>query len=215
MRAIDLPRRWSNRQALIFVTLCLAAGIAGGWVSRGMLGTPGLSAPAQVAKSTLAGKTVATPDVASQKPDAAQLKRMADAQAASLMQNLKTHPEDPDILIAIGNLYYDAQQYPVAVDFYSRALKSRPSDASVRTDLATAHWYMGNTDQAIEEFNKALTFAPNNPNTLFNLGLVQWQAKHDAAGAIANWKKLLTSNPNYEHKDEVLRMLTEVGKQKS
>ncbi len=68
-------------------------------------------------------------------------------------------------------------------------------------------------DAAIAEFNKALTFAPNNPNTLFNLGLVKWQGKHDSAGAISDWKKLLAANPNYESKDKVQQMLSEVEKQ--
>jgi tetratricopeptide (TPR) repeat protein len=79
--------------------------------------------------------------------------------------------------------------------------------------MATAYWYMGNVDQAIAEFNKALTYAPTNPNTLFNLGLVKWQAKHDSAGAIADWQKLLDANPNYEQKAKVLQMLSEVKKQ--
>ena len=67
--------------------------------------------------------------------------------------------------------------------------------------MATAYWYMGNADTAIAEFNKALTYAPTNPNTLFNLGLVKWQGKHDSAGAIAAWKKLLAANPAYESRD--------------
>jgi tetratricopeptide (TPR) repeat protein len=83
----------------------------------------------------------------------------------------------------------------------------------VRTDMATAYWYLGNADQAIAEFNKALTFAPTNPNTLFNLGLVKWEGKHDAAGAIADWKKLLNANPNYEQKDKVRQMLSDVQNQ--
>ena len=103
--------------------------------------------------------------------------------------------KDPYTLSAIGNLYYDAQQYSTAVDYYSRARQSRPSDASVRTDMATAYWYMGNSEEAIAQFNKALVDAPTNPNTLFNLGLVKWKARHDSAGAIADWKKLLEANP--------------------
>jgi cytochrome c-type biogenesis protein CcmH/NrfG len=72
---------------------------------------------------------------------------------------------------------------------------------------------MGNADTAVAEFNKALTYAPTNPNTLFNLGLVKWQGKRDSAGAIANWKKLLATNPNYDAKDKVEQMLSDVEKQ--
>jgi cytochrome c-type biogenesis protein CcmH/NrfG len=138
---------------------------------------------------------------------------MADAQAAPLLDKLKAEPKNPELLAGIGNIYYDAQQYPIAVDYYGRALKARPSDASVRTDMATAYWYMGNADTAIAEFNKALSYEPNNPNTLFNLGLVKWKGKSDVAGAVADWEKLLKTNPNYQDRDKVQQMMTEAKKQ--
>jgi tetratricopeptide (TPR) repeat protein len=79
--------------------------------------------------------------------------------------------------------------------------------------MATAYWYMGNADTAIAEFNKALTYAPNSPNALFNLGLVKWQGKRDADGAVADWKKLLAANPKYEGKDKVEKMMAEAKNQ--
>jgi len=110
----------------------------------------------------------------------------------------------------VGNLYYDAKQYPTAVDYYGRALKVNPADVAVRTDMGTGYWYMGEADQAIEEFNKALSYSPNNPNTLFNRGLVEWQGKKDAAGALADWRQLLAVNPDYQAKDQVNQMIAEV-----
>lgn len=205
-----LPKQWTSKQALILMVLCLSVGITGGWLIRG------LRRPAEVAAAKPAGvpsPAPAAPSAAAPAPSPAQLKSMADSEAAPLLQKLSSDPENPELLTSIGNLYYDAHQYPVAVDFYGRALQSKPSDAAVRTDMATAYWYLGNTDAAIAEFNKALTFAPNSPNTLFNLGLVKWQGKHDSAGAISDWKKLLDANPNYESKDKVQQMLNEVEKQ--
>jgi len=209
MRAIDLTRQWSSRNALIFVTLCLGVGMAGGWLIRGVQATPKADAPAHVAEVAQPGSSSPTPGSISQQ-NPAQFKQMADSQAAPLVAKLKANPADVDTLVAVGNIYYDAQQYPTAIDYYTRALKSHPSDASVRTDMGTAYWYTGNADQAIAEFNKALTYAPTNPNTLFNLGLVKWQAKHDGTGAIADWQKLLAANPNYEQKKKVLQMLSDV-----
>ena len=119
-------------------------------------------------------------------------------------------PNDASVLVSLGNLYYDAQQYPTAIGYYERSLKIKPADASVRTDMATAYWYAGNADAAIAAFNQSLTYAPSNPNTLFNLGLVKWKGKHDSAGAIADWEKLLAANPNYEQKQKVEEMLAEV-----
>jgi tetratricopeptide (TPR) repeat protein len=215
MQAIRFQRQWTSRQALLLVTLCLAAGITGGWLLRG-LQEPSSSniAPPRAASSGTANNP-APSNLASPAPNPARLREMADAQAAPLLTKLAANPGNPDTLAEIANLYYDAQQYFVAVDYYNRALQSRPADASVRTDMATAYWYMGNTEEALSQFNKALSYAPTNPNTLFNLGLVKWQAEHDSAGAIALWKKLLDSNPDYEQKGKVLQMLSDVQKQTS
>jgi cytochrome c-type biogenesis protein CcmH/NrfG len=149
---------------------------------------------------------------ANAQPTPDQMKKMADTQAAPLIEKLKSDPDNPELLTSVGNFYYDAQQYPIAVDYYGRALKAKPSDAGVRTDMATAYWYMGNADTAITEFNKALTYEPNKPNTLFNLGLVKWQGKMDINGAVADWEKLLKANPNYEGKDKVEQMIAEAKK---
>ena len=97
---------------------------------------------------------------ASQPTSPARMKEMADAQAAPLVDKLKSDPDNPDLLTNIGNLYYDAQQYSVAIDYYGRALRNKPADAAIRTDMATAYWYTGDADRAIAEFNKALTYEP-------------------------------------------------------
>ena len=134
-------------------------------------------------------------------------------QAAPMLEKLKADPKNTALLISVGNLYYDAKQYPTAIDYYKRLLAVTPADAAVRTDMATAYWFLSDADTAIAEFNKALSYAPNNPNTLFNLGLVQWKAKSDSKSAIANWQKLLATSPNYSEKAQVEQMLAEVKQQ--
>jgi len=191
--------QWTRNRAVILAAVCLTAGIAGGWAIRGT------QTPAPTASTSV----VAGSGQVSQNPSSAQWKEMADAKAAPLLEKLKSDPNNPELIVGIGNVYYDAKQYPIAIDYYGRALKARPSDAAVRTDMATAYWYMGNADQAIVEFNLALHYAPNNPNTLFNLGVVMWRGKMDAAGAIADWEKLLAVNPNYVEKDKVEQLINE------
>jgi tetratricopeptide (TPR) repeat protein len=205
------PRKqWTAQRALLLMAVCLMAGMAGGWAARGAR-VPAQPENAKVPAGPTAAAAVAPPVTLAPSPD--QLKSVADNQAAPIIAKLKADPKNLELLTSIGNLYYDAQQYPFAVDYYGRELLIKPSDTAVRTDMATAYWYMGNADAAIAEFNKALTYAPTNPNTLFNLGLVKWQGKHDSAGAIAEWKKLLAANPSYEAKDKVEKMLSEVEKQ--
>jgi tetratricopeptide (TPR) repeat protein len=78
--------------------------------------------------------------------------------------------------------------------------------------MATSYWYIGDADTALAEFGKALSYEPTNPNTLFNRGLVLWKGKHDGAAALADWQKLLATNPNYEAKDKVAELVAEVTK---
>jgi cytochrome c-type biogenesis protein CcmH/NrfG len=202
--------QWTRERAALLSLVCLMIGIAGGWCIRG-LQKPAANASPKTVSVAVTGPNETSP--ASQMTGPAHLKEMADAQAAPLLDKLKSDPNNAELLTSIGNLYYDARQYPSAVDYYGRALASKPSDAAVRTDMATAYWYMGNADLAIAEFNKALIYAPNNPNTLFNLGLVEWKGKTDSAGAIASWEKLLAADPNYEGRDKVEQMLAEVKNQ--
>jgi tetratricopeptide (TPR) repeat protein len=198
--------RWTKQQATILAVACLLAGIAGGWSIRG----PRTQGPAASPTASSVSAPPANVSPSPAEPTPMQLEQMADAQAAPLLEKLKSAPDNRDLLAGVGNLYYDAHQYPQAVDFYARLLKIEPADAAVRTDMGTAFWYMGNSDRALAEFDKALAVAPNNPNTLFNRGLVRWKGKADAAGAVADWNKLLASYPKYQGRAQVERLLSEV-----
>lgn len=198
---------WSNRQAYTLAVVCLLVGLAAGWLVRGSQSAPATSPAATASPAASEG--------AGTQPSPEQLLQMADKQAAPLLQQLKSQPDDAALLARIGNLYYDVQQYPRAIEYYERSLKLQPANADVRTDLATAYWYLGNPDAAIAQFNKALSYEPNKPNTLFNLGLVQWQGKMDIKTAVATWQKLLDTNPNYEAKDKVKELITQAEKHSS
>ncbi len=137
---------------------------------------------------------------------------MEDKQAAPLIEKLKADPTNTVLLANIGNIYYDTQQDPTAIDYYRRALKVEPANAGVRTDMATAYWYTGDADTAIAEFQKSLSHEPNKANTLFNLGIVEWQGKMDIDKAVATWRKLLDTSPNYEGKDKVLELMSQAKK---
>jgi tetratricopeptide (TPR) repeat protein len=202
-------QQWTQKQAVVLSLACLAAGIGGGLLIHGLQKSGNVVA-AKTANTTSATGPTAP---AAQPNDPAQMKTMAESQAAPLIEQLKSQPNNAELLTSVGNLYYDAKQYLVAVDYYERALKVNPSDVSVRTDMGTGYWYLGDADKAIEEFNQALGYAPNNPNTLFNRGMVKWQGKKDAAGALADWQKLLGSNPDYPAKSQVEQMISQVKSQ--
>ncbi len=49
--------------------------------------------------------------------------------AEPLLAQLKSNPNDFDTLDKIGNLYYDSQAYPQAIDYYEKALAVQPNNA--------------------------------------------------------------------------------------
>ena len=205
--------QWTSVQAYTLAVICLLVGIAGGWFIRGS--ESGAAASVASYDATASSSTPATSATAAQTPTPAQMQKMADTQAAPLIEKLKLDPTNAELLQNIGNVYYDAQQFPTAINYYQQALKVQPTNAGVRTDMATAYWYAGDADTAIAEFQKSLSYEPNKPNTLFNLGIVEWQGKMDINKAVATWQKLLNTNPNYEGKDKVLELMAQAKKHSS
>jgi len=200
--------QWTSVQAYTLAIICLLVGIASGWFIRG-----------SQSPVTAAGETASAPapavgsaNAGAQTPTPAQMQKMAETQAGPLIEMLKADPTNAGLLANIGNIYYDAHQFPTAVDYYQRALKVEPANTNVRTDMATAYWYAGNADVAIAEFQKSLSYEPNKPTTLFNMGMVEWQGKMDIDKAVATWQKLLDTNPNYEGKDKVLELMAQAKK---
>jgi cytochrome c-type biogenesis protein CcmH/NrfG len=205
---------WTSTQAYVMAVLCLVVGCAVGYLLRGSVG--GSSAPTP---ATAGGQQQGVPPAGmgggmgqQQMPSPEQLKAMADKQAAPLLEQLKSKPNDPALLAQVGNDYYDAQVFPVAIDYYQKALASDPKNSSVRTDLATALFYNNDPDQSIVEFDRVLKADPNNGNALFNRGIVKWQAKMDVNGALADWELLLKQNPNYEQADKVRMYIAQAKK---
>ena len=189
-----------NSQLYVVAIICLAVGIAIGYFFRGSESSSSVQTQSVQQQSAPAGmgSGQVTPE---------QLKHMADKQVEPLLAKLQATPKDPALLAEIGNTYYDAQLYNDAVSYYQRSLEIAPKNASVRTDYGTAYWYMGDADKAIAEFNTVLKEEPNMANTLFNRGMVKWQGKMDVAGAVADWQKLLDTNPTYENRDKIVQLI--------
>ena len=202
---------WTGTQAYLLALICLVVGVAIGYLVRGSAG-PDVSAaaPVQAANAAPAGTGGMPPNMGAmqQQVTPEQLKHMADTQAEPLIAQLKDRPNDAELLYKIGNMYYDAQVYPEAVKYYEGSLKVNPNATDVRTDMATAYHFMGQSDRAIQEYDAVLKVDGKHANALFNEGMVKWQDKMDMKGAIAAWKQLLATNPNYPKKEAVQNLIS-------
>jgi cytochrome c-type biogenesis protein CcmH/NrfG len=199
-------------QAYTLAVITLAIGIAVGYFARGSasVSSPAgdnvqASAPSAMGSAPMGAAQL--PGIGSTQQQQAPSAEMVAKAAEPLLAQLKTNPNDLETLEKLGNLYYDSQAYPQAIEVYEKALNLQPTNADVRTDLGTAYWYTGNADKAIASFEQALAIRPNHPGTLFNLGIVKWQGKKDPKGAVVAWEKLLQTNPNYPQKDQVQTLI--------
>lgn len=125
---------------------------------------------------------------------------------------LARDPKNAQAAIRAGNLLYDAQRYVEAIGFYQQAFALTPADINLSTDLGTALWYAGRPDDALAQYEKSLALNATHAQTLFNVGIVRSDGKHDYGGAIAAWETLLKANPGYPDIPKVQSLLASARK---
>lgn len=193
--------KWTSTQAYVLSVICLLVGVAVGYLARGSASQASIGqAQAGAATAKAAAAQSLTPE---------QMRQMAESQATPLLAQLKGDPNNADLLYRIGNAYYDAEQFPEAVKYYEQCLKINPKATDVRTDMATAYHFMGQSDRALQEYDQVLKIDSRHANALFNTGMVKWQDKQDMSGAIAAWKHLLETNPQYPQRDKVQQLIAQ------
>ena len=128
-------------------------------------------------------------------PSLEEMKRMADKQAAPLLEKLKSDPNNSALLVQVGAIYHATHQFKEAAAYYGRAVQIDPKNVAVRTKLASSLYRSGDVDGAIAQLNQALSYDPKDANALFDLGMIRLQGKQDGKGAVAAWQRLLKTNP--------------------
>ena len=203
---------WTGTQAYLLAIICLVVGVAIGYLLRGSESQAPGGTPAGSSTAADQGGTTGPMGMGGAQPTPEQMRHMADKQAEPLLAELKTNPSDPKLLYSIGNIYYDAQQYPEAIKYYEQSLGLQPDATDVRTDMAVAYFYSDNVEKALSELDVVLKQNPSHPNALFNQGMIRWKGKMDITGAVASWKKLLQANPNYDRRAEVEAFIAQAEK---
>jgi len=199
---------WQTKQVYFMATISLVVGVAAGYLFHGS------ESPASSQKKSIAAQqptAVNNPPM----PSLDEMKRMADVKAAPLLEKLKTNPENADLLIQTGEVYKSAHQFKDAAGYYDKALKIDPKNVAVRSEMASCLYYSGDVDGAISQLRQALRYDPKNANSLFNLGMIEWQGKQDTKGALAAWQELLKANPQLtaDRSAQVNRLIAEVKAQ--
>jgi cytochrome c-type biogenesis protein CcmH/NrfG len=123
---------------------------------------------------------------------------------------LASDPKNVRANVELANRLYDAGRYTDALPYYQQAVTLDPKNVSVSTDYATALYYAGKADEALAQLDRSLALDPRHGQTLFNIGIVRRDGRHDAKGAIDAWERLLASVPDYPDAARVRTMIAEL-----
>lgn len=107
-----------------------------------------------------------------------------DAAITNYGEALKLRPEDPTILLAMGQAYLDAGRDADAADAFGRVLAKTPEDSRALIGLAYLDLKSGDTEGARDKLERALAADPENALAMSYLGLLEMDArKYDLARA--------------------------------
>ena len=120
----------------------------------------------------------------------------------ALQERARANPQDHQIRVLLGNLYYDMGRFDGAITWYEEALSLDPTSVDVRTDLGTAYLYTGDTARALLMYQKTLEAQPDHPQTLQNMGFA-YLSIQKLKDAIRVWQKLIEEHPEYPHVGEI------------
>jgi len=171
-------------ESVAFAVAGMCFGIILGWVlatqeaSRSSLSVPA-AAPA-------------TAPAANQR----QAPPLDETRVKTLQAAIEKDPKNAANYAQLANVYFDAEQYPSAIDNYERSLKLDPNNPDVSTDLGVSYYYTNRTDEALAQFERSLKISPNHTKTLLNKGIVLAFGKENLQAAAVEWKKVVALAPD-------------------
>jgi tetratricopeptide (TPR) repeat protein len=119
-------------------------------------------------------------------------------QAAELQQMLAQTPGDPRLMVALGNLYFDAGRWQNARMWYERSMEIERGDPNVITDLAVVYRNLDQPETALELLDRAIGVSSDHWQAWYNKVVVLNFDLHrhdEAAEAFGRLKTIAAANP--------------------
>ncbi|HQZ40520.1 MAG TPA: tetratricopeptide repeat protein [Vicinamibacterales bacterium] len=173
--------------SIVFAVAGVLFGIIVGWVLGSQQGARAIPAAAVQAQP------VAGQPAAQQSSRAVPLDQ---ERVRALQAVAEQNPKDPQPRVQLGNMYFDAEQYPDAITWYEQAMALAGSDPNVSTDLGVAYYYSNQPDRAIAQFEHSLSLDAKHAKTWLNMGIVRAFGKQDLKGAADAWEQVVAIAPD-------------------
>lgn len=179
-------------------------GVLIGWILGSQQVQPPVDPPAATsATSAPASAPASSPNGPAPQPVDAQ--RVAD-----LERTAHADASNASVRVQLGNLYFDAQRFDLAIPWYEAAFALTPRDADVSTDLAVCYYYSNQVDRALAQLDRSLAIDPHHAKALLNQGIVRAWGKSDLQGAVQSWQKVVDVAPGTDEAKEAQRALDDV-----
>lgn len=192
-------KHWSRTRAYLIASFSIALVLSLVWVFYSSVSQRNSSARKVSNKADI--PQLGRPGLPRQNPP-----EVAEKAASEVLKQLKSDPDNFDLLRKAGNVYMYSRVFSGAISYYKRALAIH-NDSGVRNNYANALFYSGDADAALQQYAEILKSNPSDDNALFNRGMVLWEGKNDPKDAIQSWEKLLKIYPNHPRKAHIEEMI--------
>jgi Flp pilus assembly protein TadD len=134
----------------------------------------------------------------------------AGGRIAELQSSLDRDPENPRLWTALGNAFYDREDWSGAIRAYEKARRKAAKDPNVLSDLGASYRNRGEFRRAAALFTKARAADPDHWQSLLNLVLVQAFDLRDPAAAQRSLAELERRYPETPNLDRLQKQIDDL-----
>jgi cytochrome c-type biogenesis protein CcmH/NrfG len=175
-------------ESLVFGVAGIFLGLIAGWLigsQQATFRTPAAPPQAAAASAPAQGSAQAPNKVVLDESEVRRLKDLA-----------QKDPSNATPRTQLGNMYFDAERYGEAIEWYTKALELDPTNPDVSTDLGVSYYYENQPDKALTQFRRSLEIDPKHTKTMLNQGIVLAFGKQDLEGAAKSWQQVVDMAPS-------------------
>jgi len=112
-----------------------------------------------------------------------------------LKAELAKKPDDVELIIQLGDAYFEQRNFAEAVTYYKRSLKLKEGDANIYNDLGLSMHYIGNSAEGLSYIEKGIEKSPFNQRIWLTKGFLLAYGVGDLDAARAAWEKARAIDP--------------------
>lgn len=127
----------------------------------------------------------------------ADIKNRPDKAIQMYKQSISLDPNCADTYSSLGDLYFDEENYELAMENYTKSLSLNPNDAYIYNKYATSLWQKDMTEEAIIAYKTAIDKDDAYAPAYNNLGVVYLDGKKDLFSAKDSFEEAIKKSPEY------------------